>query len=44
LLTLETKFVEPDFSTCSFRDRKRIKTNRPYCADDVPVTQDESSA
>jgi hypothetical protein len=40
VVTIETKLVEPEFSTCSFRDRKRIKTGKPYCPDDVGVRFD----
>jgi hypothetical protein len=46
VVTLETKFVEPGFSTCAFRDLKRLKpregeTCRPYCPDalDHPATE-----
>jgi hypothetical protein len=40
LVTIETKFVEPEFSACAFRDPKRLKAKNPnspppYCADTV---------
>jgi hypothetical protein len=40
VVVIETKFVEPDFSTCSFRDRKRLDKDKPYCPDEIAVSED----
>jgi hypothetical protein len=37
VLVLETKFVEPEFSVCSFCQPKRIKEGKPYCSGAIPV-------
>ncbi len=34
---VETKFVEPDFSICTFRKRDRAKKGQAMCPPDVPV-------
>jgi hypothetical protein len=40
VITIETKFVEPEFSRCAFRKQSRLKPGkngmpRPYCPDAV---------
>ncbi len=37
LLVVETKFVEPEFSTCGFTDAARVKKGQAVCPADVPV-------
>ena len=43
LVTIETKFVEEGFSTCGYREKKRIKDGKPYCPDDIAVRADHSA-
>ncbi|MDQ3036508.1 MAG: hypothetical protein M3Y87_29185 [Myxococcota bacterium] len=43
LVTIETKFVEPDFSVCGFRNGKRLVEGRPFCPDDTPVRTDRAA-
>ncbi len=37
VVVIETKFVEPEFSTCSFCTLKRIDQGKPSCGADIPV-------
>jgi hypothetical protein len=37
VLVIETKFVEPEFSTCGFKKSGRAEKGRDVCPDDVPV-------
>ncbi len=37
VLVVETKFVEPDFSTCGFRRPEREPKGKPMCPQDVAV-------
>lgn len=37
VIVLETKFVEPEFSVCSFTKKQRLKHDKPYCSNEVPV-------
>jgi hypothetical protein len=40
VISVETKFVEPDFSTCGFRKPGRRAKGQAICPDDVPVAMD----
>ncbi|MGE0324094.1 MAG: hypothetical protein AB7K71_39935 [Polyangiaceae bacterium] len=40
---LETKFVEPEFSSCSFRNPSRAKEGKSHCPDSLVVTRDGSN-
>ena len=40
VIVLETKFVEPEFSVCSFCQPRRIKEGKPYCSGSIPVRTD----
>jgi hypothetical protein len=40
VITIETKFVEPEFSNCSFRKPGRAAKGKAICPDDVPVGAD----
>jgi ribosomal protein L24E len=40
VVVLETKFVEPEFSVCSFCHPKRIKEGKSYCSGAIPVRND----
>jgi hypothetical protein len=40
VLTIETKFVEPDFSNCGFRKPERSAKGKAICPDDVRVATD----
>jgi hypothetical protein len=42
LLVVETKFVEPEFSTCGFRKAGRAEKGHEVCPDDVCVRADKS--
>ncbi|MFO0617021.1 MAG: hypothetical protein U0414_30780 [Polyangiaceae bacterium] len=37
VLVIETKFVEPEFSVCGFRQPRRAEKGLDVCPDDVPV-------
>jgi len=37
LITIETKFVETEFSICGFRKPGRKEKGKPVCPDDVPI-------
>ena len=37
VITIETKFVEPEFSNCGFRKPGRAANGQAICPDDVPV-------
>jgi hypothetical protein len=43
LQVIETKFVEPAFSTCGFRDAGRASKGQAVCPDDVPVRADRTA-
>jgi hypothetical protein len=40
VIAVETKFVEPEFSTCGFRKAGRKARGQPTCPQDVPVLSD----
>jgi hypothetical protein len=40
---VETKFVEPEFSTCGFRKAGRAKKGQDVCPDEVPVRDDRNA-
>jgi len=40
VITIETKFVEPEFSNCGFRKPGRLAKGQAICSDDVPVAAD----
>ncbi|QED25805.1 hypothetical protein FRD01_00710 [Microvenator marinus] len=40
---IETKFVEPEFSTCGFRKSGRAAKDQAVCPNDVPVREDRTS-
>jgi hypothetical protein len=40
VMAIETKFVEPEFSTCGFRKAGREARGQPTCPQDVPVLGD----
>ena len=40
---IETKFVEPEFSTCGFRKAGRARKGREVCPEDVPVGDDRTA-
>ncbi|HZH13933.1 MAG TPA: hypothetical protein VE057_06200 [Archangium sp.] len=42
LLSIETKFVEPEFSTCGFRKRRSSEKKHTVCPDDVALGSDGS--
>jgi hypothetical protein len=43
VLVIETKFVEPEFSTCGFRKPGRAGKGQDVCPDEVPVRQDRTA-
>ena len=42
VITIETKFVEPEFSNCGFRRPGRRAKGQPVCPDDISVATDHS--
>jgi hypothetical protein len=40
VITIETKFVEPEFSSCGFRKAGRRAKGQPICPDDIRVAGD----
>jgi hypothetical protein len=43
VVVIETKFVEPEFSTCGFRAPGRSAKGQPVCPDDVAVRVDSAA-
>lgn len=43
VLVIETKFVEPEFSTCGFTKSGRAEKGQEVCPDDVPVRLDRTA-
>lgn len=43
VIVLETKFVEPEFSICGFRNSGRSAKGLPICPDDVKIDKEDSA-